>query len=98
MDTKTFRFDKNNINRFKEAILSVFHKYFPIKKKYTRINEAPLTTKGTHKEIMKRSKLKNLNNILKNVLEYHFSFFSKKIPKVIFLKAKSEPSAHILQT
>ena len=30
-DIKTYRFDKNDINLFKETILSVFNKYGPIK-------------------------------------------------------------------
>ena len=44
-DIKTYRSDKNDINRFKETILSVFNKYDPIKKKYIRANEATFMTK-----------------------------------------------------
>ena len=47
--------DKNEINNFKETILSVFNKYAQIKKKNFRANEAPLLTKNLHKEIIKRS-------------------------------------------
>ena len=46
-------------NSFKETILSVFNKYAPIKKEYIRANEAPFMTKNLHKEIMKRSRLRN---------------------------------------
>ena len=56
---KTCGFDTNDINSFKETILSVFNKYAPIKKKYIRANEAPFMTKNLHKEIMKRSILRN---------------------------------------
>ena len=56
---KTCRFDTNDIKSFKETILSVFNKYAPIKKKYIRANEAPFMTKNLHKEIMKRSRLRN---------------------------------------
>ena len=41
------------------TILSVFSKYAPIKKKYIQANEAPFMTKNLHKEIMKRSRLRN---------------------------------------
>ena len=37
----------NAINSFKEAILSAFSKYGPIKKKYIRENDAPFMTKKT---------------------------------------------------
>ena len=50
---KTCGFDTNDINSFKETILSVFNKCDPIKKKYIRANEAPFMTKNLHKEIMK---------------------------------------------
>ena len=58
-DIKTCGFDAKDINSFKETILSVFNKYAPIKKKYIRANEAPFMTKNLHKEIMKRSRLRN---------------------------------------
>ena len=58
-DIKTCGFDTKDINSFKEAILSVFSKYAPNKKKHIRANEAPFMTKNLHKEIMKRSRLRN---------------------------------------
>ena len=58
-DIKTCGFDTKDINSFKETILSVFNKYAPIKKTYIRANEAPFMTKNLHKEIMKRSRLRN---------------------------------------
>ena len=58
-DIKTCGFDTKDINSFKETILSVFSKYAPIKKKYIRANEAPFMTINLHKEIMKRSRLRN---------------------------------------
>ena len=54
-DIITCRVDKNEINNFKETILSVFNKYAQIKKKNFPANEAPLLTKNLHKEIIKRS-------------------------------------------
>ena len=51
--------DARDINSFKEIILLVFNKYAPIKKKYIRANEAPFMIKNLHKEIMKRSRLRN---------------------------------------
>ena len=58
-DIKTCGCDIQNVNSFKETILSVFNKYVLIKKKYVRANEAPFMTKNLHKEIMKRSRLRN---------------------------------------
>ena len=58
-DIKTCGFDTNDINSYKEIILSVFNKYAQIKKKYIRANEAPFMTKNLHKEIMKWSRLGN---------------------------------------
>ena len=58
-DIKTCGFDTKDVNSFKEIILSIFNKYAPIKKKYIRANEAPFMTKNLHKEIMKRSILRN---------------------------------------
>ena len=37
-DINTYRFDKNDVNIFKETILSVFNKYSSVKKKYIRAN------------------------------------------------------------
>ena len=56
---KTCGFDPNNTSSFKETILSNFNKYGPIEKKCIRANEAPFMTKNLHKEIMKRSRLRN---------------------------------------
>ena len=58
-DVKTCRPEKNNINSFKETILSIFIKYAPIKTKYIWGNEAPFMTKNLHKEITKRSRLRH---------------------------------------
>ena len=58
-DIKTCGFDTNDINSYKEIILSVFNKYAQIKRKYIRANEAPFMTKNLHKEIMKWSRLRN---------------------------------------
>ena len=44
-DVKTCRFDKSDINSFKETRLSVFNKYVSAKKKCTRAKEAPFMTK-----------------------------------------------------
>ena len=44
-DIKSCGFDTNDINSFKETILSVFNKYAPVKMKYTQINEAPFMTR-----------------------------------------------------
>ena len=54
-----YRFDKNDINSFKETILSVFNKFALVEKKFIQANEVPFMTKNKHKEIMKRSKLSN---------------------------------------
>ena len=52
-DIKTCRFDKNYINSFKEAVLPVFNKYVPIKKKYIRANEAHFMPKTCIKKSRK---------------------------------------------
>ena len=54
VDIKTCVSDKNDINSFKETVISVFNKHAPIKRKYIRANEAALMTKNLHKEIMKQ--------------------------------------------
>ena len=44
--------------------IKLFNKYVQLKKMYVRANESPIMTKQPHKEIMKRSSLRNffLNN------------------------------------
>ena len=46
VDIKTCGFNENDINTFKETILSVFNTYALIKKKYSLVNEAPFMTKS----------------------------------------------------
>ena len=58
-DVKNFAFDQFDVSNFKETILNIFDKHAPIKQKYLRANEAPFVTKELHKEIMKRSRLRN---------------------------------------
>ena len=55
-DIRTCGFDTKDINSFKETILSVFNKYAPIKNKYIRVIYSSIYL---HKEIMKRSRLRN---------------------------------------
>ena len=55
-DIKTCGFDTNDINSFKDTILSVFNKYAHIKKKYIRANDAHFMTKTY---IKKLSRLRN---------------------------------------
>ena len=49
---------------FKEKILIIFDKHTPIKQKYLPANEVPFMTKEMHREITKRSRLRN--NSLRN--------------------------------
>ena len=58
-DIKTCRFDKNDINSFKETIFSAFSKYARTKKEYFQANEVTFMTKNWYKEIMMRSRLRN---------------------------------------
>ena len=58
-DIKICGFDTNDINSFKETFLSVFNKYAPIKNKYIQANEVPFMIKNVHKEIVKRSRLRD---------------------------------------
>ena len=58
-DIKTCRFDKDDINSFKETTISVFNNNAPIKKKYIPANEAPHMTKNLYKEIIKWLMLRN---------------------------------------
>ena len=58
-DIKTCEFDTNDINSFKETILSVFNKHALIKKKYILANEASFMTRNLHEKIMKWSRLRN---------------------------------------
>ena len=47
----------------KQYLTNIFDKHAPIKLKYLRANEAPFMTRESHKEIMKRSRVRN--NFLK---------------------------------
>ena len=47
------------MSNFKETIFNIFDKHAPIKQKYLRANEAPFMTKELHREIIKRSRLRN---------------------------------------
>ena len=58
-DIKTCRFDKNDINSFKETNFSVFNKYASVKKKYIRAKEAPFITKNLHKRNYETVRLSN---------------------------------------
>ena len=58
-DVNNFAFDQFDVSNFKETIFNTFDKHAPIKQKYLRANEAPFMTKELHKEIMKRSRLRN---------------------------------------
>ena len=58
-DVNNFAFDQFDICNLKETICNIFEKHAPIKQKYLRANEAPFMTKEFHREIMKRSRLRN---------------------------------------
>ena len=58
-DVNNFAFDQFDEGNFKETIISIFDKHAPIKQKHLRANEAPFITKELHREIMKRSRLRN---------------------------------------
>ena len=69
VDIKTCVSDKNDINSFKETVISVFNKHAPIKRKYIRANEAALMTKNLHKEIMKQWRLRNKYSKVKSLTD-----------------------------
>ena len=56
---------KPGYNCWEKAFKSVFDKHVPIKEKIIRGNEKPHMKKSLKKAIMKRSRLKNLYNIIK---------------------------------
>ena len=58
-DVNNFTFDKLDVSNFKETIFNIFDKHTPIVQKYLRANEAPFMTKELHREIMKKSRLRN---------------------------------------
>ena len=62
-DVDNFAFDQFDVSNFKETIFNIFDKHAPIKQKYFWASEAPFMTKELHREIMKRSRLRN--NFLK---------------------------------
>ena len=47
-------------NLFKETVDMILEKHASTKKKYVRANQAPIITKLLSKEIMKRSRLRNI--------------------------------------
>ena len=58
-DVDNFVFDQLGESSFKKTIFNIFDKHAPIKQKYLRANEAPFMTKELHREIIKRSRLRN---------------------------------------
>ena len=58
-DVNNLIFDQFDVSNFKETIFNIFNKHVPIKQKYIRANETPFMTKELHREIMKRSSLRN---------------------------------------
>ena len=55
-----------DLKTFKETAFCIFNKHAPMRRKYVRVNETPFMTKEPHKAIMKRSRLRNKNEINKN--------------------------------
>ena len=47
-------------DNFMVTLLKIVDKYAPIKQKYIRLNQGPFITKRIRKEIMKRSRLRNI--------------------------------------
>ena len=50
---------KNIWNALRKMFFCIFNKHAPIKRKYFLANEAPFMTKGLHKVIKKKSRLRN---------------------------------------
>ena len=57
-------FNYTDLRTFKETVFNIFNKYASIKRKYLCGNETPFMTKELHKEIIKRSRVRN--KFLKN--------------------------------
>ena len=65
-DNDCFRYDiskfndcQTDLNKFLTNVYNTFERHAPIKKRYVRANNAPFMNKELHKEIMKRSRLRN---------------------------------------
>ena len=50
----------DNFGMSKSTIFIIFNRHAPIKKNFTRANEAPFMSKEPHKAIMKRSRLRDI--------------------------------------
>ena len=75
-DINNFAFDQFDVGNFKETIFNISDKHAPIKQKYLRANEAPFMTKELHREIMKRSRLRN--NFLMTKSQEDISKYNKQ--------------------
>ena len=61
LDNEILKHDINNIEyqHFLNIFIEILNKHAPMKIKYLRANHGKFTTKGLHKAIMKRSRLRN---------------------------------------
>ena len=62
LDNKILKHDINNIKcqHFLNIFIKILNKHAPVKIKYLRVNQGKVKTrKGSHKAIMKRSRLRN---------------------------------------
>ena len=59
-DVNNFGFGQFDLSNPKETKFNILDRHAPIKQNYLRANEAPFMTNELHREIMKRSRLKNV--------------------------------------
>ena len=61
LNNEILKHDINNIEYqyFLNVFIEILNKHAPMKTKYLRANQGKFTTKGLHKAIMKRSRLRN---------------------------------------
>ena len=83
LNRELLKYDLNNVeyDKFQEIIVSLLNVYAPLKKKHLRANHASFVTKELRKVIMLRTRLRTLNNVLK---QPRLHIISKEINALTF--------------
>ena len=86
----TFDLDEIKLEDFENIFMDIFDKHAPIKYKYLRANDAPFMNKELRKEVMLRSKLKNIHNKDKSAASNRAYKRQRNLCTKLFRKAKKD--------
>ena len=59
LESALVRFSQISFGKFNSAVDNIFQKHAPMKKIYVRANQASFIISKTHKEVMRRTRLRN---------------------------------------